>query len=337
MRILIVDDQPFALELLRRELTKGRHEVLSATNGVEALELLEREACRLVISDWDMPEMDGLELCRRIRSRDASSYVYFILLTAREGKSHTVEALSAGADEFLTKPFDSTELRVRVRGVERQLSAETRDVTIFALAKLAESRDPETGAHLERVRNYARLLAKQLHGDPVHPEVDEEFVDLVFATSPLHDIGKVGVPDGILLKPGAYSEPEFGVMKAHTLIGAATLDAAAEQFPEVRFLQIARDIALTHHERYNGSGYPHGLAGDDIPLCGRIVALADVYDALTSQRVYKSAFAHGVARDIILEESGKQFDPAVVHAFEQCEEQFVDVLRSRAVSAAPVA
>ncbi len=326
MRILIVDDDEIALDVLTHALTQAGHVVKAAKDGTTALEILRADACRLVISDWEMSGVDGLELCRRMRQEEFSGYVYFILLTARDGADSVVEGLSAGADDFLTKPFDPAEVRVRVRAAERILSLETRDVAIFAMAKLAESRDPETGAHLERVRSYSRLIARHLaQQERFRLQVDAEFVRLIYLTSPLHDIGKVGIPDSVLLKPGRLSDREFEIMKTHAMIGAETLDAAAQQFPGVRFLQMARAIALTHHEHYDGTGYPAGLTGDDIPLCGRVVALADVYDALTSKRVYKKAISHEVARGIILPERGKHFDPAVVDAFVENEDEFIAV------------
>lgn len=324
MRILIVDDNEIALDVLTRALTKAGHQVEAARDGVEALEILREDSCRLVISDWEMPGMNGIELCRRIRQVEFSGYIYVILLTARGGTDNVVEGLSAGADDFLTKPFAPAELCVRIRAAERILSLETRDVAIFAMAKLAESRDPETGAHLERVRAYSRLIARHLaQQEKFRTQVDTDFVRLIYVTSPLHDIGKVGIPDSVLLKPGRLNDQEFEIMKTHTTIGAETLDSAVQHFPGVRFLQMACEIALTHHERYDGSGYPSGLKGDEIPLSGRVVALADVYDALTSKRVYKIAYAHHVARGIILNERGKHFDPAIVDAFFENESEFV--------------
>src|SRR6185295_17304321 len=208
----------------------------------------------------------------------------------------------------------------------------TRDVTIFALAKLAESRDPDTGAHLERVRQYSRLLAEHLrHLPEFEDEVDEEFVRNIFLTSPLHDIGKVGVPDAVLLKPARLSDREFEIMKGHTIIGAETLDAVLKFSPGTEFLKMARDIALTHHEQWSGGGYPHGLKGLDIPLAGRIVALADVYDALTSKRVYKDAYPHEVARGIIVEGAGAHGDPDLVDAFFELQPQFEAVRDRHAV------
>jgi putative two-component system response regulator len=326
MKILAVDDDEFARTVLRRVLEHAGHEPLMARDGPEALAILAQGTCRMVISDWVMPGMDGVELCRRIRAMESPGYVYVILLTSRDNIQDVVEGLTAGADDFMTKPFLPDELRVRIRAGERLLSLETREVAIFALARLAESRDPETGEHLERMRNYSRILAQHLATTPQHAdEVNDEFIRLVYLTSPLHDIGKVGIPDSILLKPGQLTDREFEIMKQHALIGAETLEAAARQYPGVAYLRMARDIAAGHHERFDGSGYPKGLVGADTPLSARIVALADVYDALTSKRVYKPAFAPDIARSMIVGESGKHFDPALVEAFVAEEDRFLAV------------
>ena len=215
------------------------------------------------------------------------------------------------------------DLSIRKMEESERQEAETRDVVIYAMARLAESRDPETGAHIDRVQTYCRALAEQLAKEgPYQTMCDPEFIRLMYTTSSLHDIGKVGIPDDILLKPGRLSDREFEIMKNHTIIGAETLDSAIARFPKTRFLQMARNIAASHHERFDGSGYPTGLRGTQIPLCGRIVALADVYDALTSRRVYKAAFTHDVARNIIYKDSGKHFDPVVVDAFRAIERSF---------------
>ncbi len=272
--------------------------------------------------------MNGLELCRRIRERHFSSYVYLILVTSRDGTDNVVEGLNAGADDFITKPFHPAELCVRVRSGVRLLSLESRNLTIFTLAKLAESRSPETGAHLERMREYCRVLAERLsHKEKFCDEIDADYVHLIYLTSPLHDIGKVGIQDSVLLKGGPLTDKEFEIMKSHVRIGADTLPAAASYQPDAEFLRMAHDIALTHHEWYDGSGYPQGLVREEIPLCGRIVALADVYDALTAKRVYKNAFTHDVAKSVILEESGVHFDPDIVDAFLEAEQQFIDIQR----------
>ena len=323
MKILLCDDDEISLELLSGALEQQGYDVATATNGRQALDLLERGDCRLVISDWEMPIMSGLELCRAVRAGDLPNYVYIILLTSRDEAEDTIEGMSAGADDFLTKPFNPEELVVRIRAGQRVLSLETRDLTIFSLAKLAEARDPDTGAHLERVRRYSKALAQHLATTDKHKDVvSNELVRLIYLTSPLHDIGKVAIPDAVLLKPGHLNAREFEIMKSHTTIGAGTLEAALREHPEAGFLRVARDIALSHHERFDGSGYPNGLAGESIPLCARIVALADVYDALTSRRVYKREFDHDVARSIILDGRASHFDPDVVDAFLACEERF---------------
>lgn len=326
MRVLVVEDDIVSAELVANSLRQFGYEVNVVANGREALELVHTGRFRLLISDWEMPEMSGVELCRQLRARKWSSYIYVILLTSYAGVEKVVEGLSAGADDFLTKPFHPEELRVRLHVVERILGLESRDVTIFALAKLAESRDEQTGTHLERMREYCRLLAEELsHAPRFHQAVDGDYTELLYATSPLHDIGKVGIPDSILLKPGKLTPEEFEVMKQHTVIGWQTLAAASRAYPDAQFLSMARDVALTHHERFDGRGYPQGLKGEDIPICGRITALADVYDALTSKRVYKSAFSHETARAIILEGQETQFDPDVVRAFLRREEDFVAI------------
>jgi len=326
MNTLIVDDDEIALMILEETLRRAGHNVTVARNGREALERLRQNECRLIVSDWEMPGMSGVDLFRAIRADHYGGYVYLILLTCRDTPTERVEGLRAGADDFITKPFDPAELLARVGTAERVLSMETRDVAIFAMAKLAESRDPETGAHLERVRSYSRVLAQHLGGlEKFREEITPEYARLIYLTSPLHDIGKVGIPDSVLLKPGRLSDREFDMMKTHTTIGAQTLDAALREFPNAKFLEMGRDIAATHHERWDGDGYPRGLAGEAIQLCGRIVAVADVYDALTSKRVYKSAFAHDVARSIIVNESGSHFDTDVVDAFLANEDLFTAI------------
>ncbi|MDX1962961.1 MAG: response regulator [Pirellulales bacterium] len=327
MKLLIADDDEITCELLQNSLRGQAYELRHARGKAEVLRELENQDCRVVIADWDFPGMNGLDLVREIRSGNFPGYIYVILITSREGGAEMVAGLDAGADDFIRKPLDPAELLVRIRAGERVLALETRDVAIFALARLAESRDPETGTHLERVRDYCRILAEYLGRLPTYAaEIDAEYIRLIYATSPLHDIGKVGVPDRILLKPGHLNDREYEIMKSHVELGAETLEAALGQFPHAKFLCMARDIAMTHHERFDGTGYPQGLKGEEIPLCGRIVALADVYDALTSKRVYKSAYSHEVAKSIILEGTGSHFDPDVVEAFLQSEEKFLAVV-----------
>jgi putative two-component system response regulator len=338
MRVLLVEDDYVTAELLAANLRDFGYEVTLAGDGQEAFTQIRSGRYRLVVSDWEMPGMTGAELCRQIRRRLSSGYIYVILATSYADVAHVVEGIEAGADDFLTKPIRPEELRVRLRAGERLLALEGRDVMIFALAKLAESRDPETGAHLERIREYCRILAEQLGRQPKYQaEVDGQYVQLLYLTSPLHDIGKVGIPDRVLLKPGRLDPEEFELMKSHTVLGGQTLEAAAQAHPEAQFLAMARDIALTHHERFDGRGYPRGLSGEEIPLCGRITALADVYDALTTKRVYKPRFSHETARSIILEGRGTHFDPDVVEAFRARESDFLAVSHQFNSPSLPVA
>jgi putative two-component system response regulator len=326
VRVLIVEDDDFAADVLENALVQFGYQTSKAHDGCEALECVRSGMYRLVISDWEMPEMSGVELCRRIREQHTSGYIYIILLTARHGTQHVVEGLNAGADDFISKPFEPQELLVRLRAGERILSLESRELIIFSLAKLAESRDPDTGAHLERMREYCRIIAEYLSRQEGFSHlIDGNYIQLLYLTSPLHDIGKVGIPDSVLLKPGRLTPEEFEIMKQHSLIGFKTLDAAAKAHPDAKFLLMARDIALTHHERFDGSGYPYQLVGEAIPLCGRIVALADVYDALTTKRVYKPALEHEKVCEMILKEMREKFDPHILQAFYDNQDRFLAV------------
>jgi putative two-component system response regulator len=324
VQILIVGDDKIPLESLSNDLSQCGYDVATASNGRQALSLLRDGSIRMVISDWDMPRMSGIELCRAIRSENLPGYVFVTLLAWHN--SERSEALRAGADDFIARPFYLPELLFRVQMAERICSLETRDVALFLMARLAESRDPQTEGHLERVRSYSQVLAEHLSGvGRFRSEIDADFIRLIYLTSPLHDIGKVKIPDNILLKPGPLDDREFEIMKTHASLGAETLDAAARQFPGGRFLQMARHIAASHHERFDGTGYPQRMADDCIPLSARIVALADVYDALTSDRVYKEAFDHEVAWPMIVSEAGGHFDPDVVDAFVESEASFISI------------
>ncbi len=320
--VLIVDDDPATRTSLKAIVESFGHGVTVASSGEEAYASMLEHHYRIIISDWEMPGMNGLELCCKIRHLTSARYTYFILLTSHESPEYVVRGLEAGADDFITKPYNPAELRMRIKSAERIDALDTMDVTIYALAKLAESRDPETGEHLDRVRQYTRMIANELRRANVFEDVNEEYVRLMYETSPLHDIGKVAIPDSILLKPGHLNDQEYAIMKTHTVTGADTLKAALERYPEQRYLQIAHDIARSHHEWYDGSGYPDGLAGDDIPLAARIMALADVYDALTSKRVYKEAYTHKIASDIIEAGADTHFDPRIVQAYQNLEKYF---------------
>ncbi|MGF1729971.1 HD domain-containing phosphohydrolase [Photobacterium kasasachensis] len=230
--------------------------------------------------------------------------------------------------EMGTIAYYTNEMLIRLEKSYDEVN-QTRDVAIVGLSALAESRDNETGAHILRTQEYVRALAKRLkYRDAFRDYLTDERIDLLYKSAPLHDIGKVGIPDAILLKPGKLTDEEFETMKTHALIGAESIATAEKQMGSSTFLSLAREIALTHHEKWNGSGYPAGLAGEEIPLSGRLMALADVYDALISKRVYKPAFSHEKAKAIILEGKGTHFDPQVVEAFLECENEFVDIARN---------
>ena len=326
MKILVADDELVSRKKLERLLITLGHDVLVAENGLLGQQLWKKERPRMVLTDWIMPEMDGPELCRHIRAEEGSQYTYIIMITSKEDTQDIVTGIDAGADDFITKPFVKEELLVRMRAGERMVEFETRNLVIFAMAKLAESRDLETGHHLERIRHYAKTIATHLAADQnASTELDGWFVENIFLTSPLHDIGKIGIPDHVLLKNDRLDDDEFEVIKQHTIIGYETLSEALKKEPRAEYLQMSAEIAYAHHERFDGMGYPQGLAGTDIPLSARIVALADVYDALITKRRYKKRYTHATARAIILQGKGSHFDPMVVDAFITCEPQFIKI------------
>lgn len=326
MKVLVVDDEHVSLTTLKLFATKLGYNVLSASNGKEAYRLWQKERPEIVITDWEMPVMNGLELCSKIRAEIGETYTYIIVVTGRDNATDVVEGMEAGADDYITKPFNKAELNVRIKAGERVLSLQSKDIVIFSLAKLAESRDTDTGQHLDRVRYYSKVLAETLHhGTKRPPELNPQLIYSIFMTAPLHDIGKVGIPDSILLKPGKLNDKEFNIMKSHTLIGFNTLMDTYKKAPQANYLKLAAEIARNHHERYDGSGYPDGLKGDEIGLLCRIFALVDVYDALVSKRPYKEPFTHDRAKAIIVDGKGAHFDPMVVEAFLACEHRFHEI------------
>ncbi len=353
-RVVVAEDDPATLQLVCRHLKLGGFDPLPANDGEEAYELVVREQPGMLVTDWEMPRLDGVALCRRLRQDLPNQNLFILMLTVHTG-AYVLDALEAGADDIMSKPASQGELLARLRcglkvvrlreeleqarssanhSLEALASraaeiAATRDVAVFALAKLAESRDPETGEHLERLRSYSQILGEELRAKgPYHDKIDEHFLEDLYRSSPLHDIGKVGIPDSILRKPGRLTPAEFEVMKQHTTIGAEALEQAMHLTGSGGFLRMAVDIARDHHERFDGTGYPSGLKGLAIPLPARIVALADVYDALTSVRVYKEAYPPEQARSLILEQEGKHFDPAVVEAFRARFDDFLEVRAS---------
>lgn len=328
-KILIVDDQPANVLLLERLLEEaGGYTQIRGTNNPREvfLHLVEFEP-DLILLDLVMPEMSGFEVMEQLKLILAEdSYLPILVLTADVTTETKQKALVAGANDFLTKPFEPTEVLLRIRNLlqtrflhlhlEKKVHERTEALSLRTsqleeaqiemlerLALSAEYRDDDTGQHIERVGVRSAALAKAL-GLP-----DSE-VELLRRAAPLHDLGKIGIPDSILLKPGRITDEEYEHMKAHTLIGAKIL---ADGHSEM--VQVAECIALSHHERWDGSGYPHGLKGDQIPLAGRIVAVVDVYDALTSVRPYKSAWSKQAALELILQSAGQHFDPLVATTF----------------------
>ena len=323
MKILIVEDEFVSRSKISKLVSSLGYETIIAENGHEGLELWEKDRPRIVITDWVMPGMDGVTLCKRIRDAEGDRYTYIIIVTTKSSIHDIVKGIEAGADDFLSKPYIKEELMVRIGAGKRIISFETRDMVIFSMAKLAESRDPETGNHLERMRHYSRILAKTLHEQGAFSgEVNNRYEDNIYLTSPLHDIGKIGIPDSILLKPGRYDDKEFEIMKDHTRIGYNTLNESMKKYPKAEYLKMSAEIALYHHEKFDGTGYPEKVKGNAIPLCARIVALADVYDALINKRVYKKAYDHDLAKSIILEGNATHFDPTIIDAFLSSEEEF---------------
>lgn len=354
--ILIVDDNEVNRKLLNDMTLALGHKPVLAENGLSAMAHMKKELPDLVLLDILMPEMDGYEVLERMKSDDSTRHLPVIMISAVDQMESIVRCIEKGADDYIIKPFDSTLLKARIGAslekkqlrdreeayrnkiedynlnLENRIQEQVQRITsaqvaiIFAMAKLAESRDPETGEHLERMAEYGKLLCQKLSAQSKYESIiDDKYINNIYAASPLHDIGKVGIPDHILTKPGKLTKEEFEIMKTHSKIGADTLRVVDEKHSGNDLVHMGIEIAENHHEKWDGSGYPNGLSGDNIPLAGRILALGDVYDALTSKRVYKEAFSHAKSREIILEGRGTHFDPDVVDAFISVENEFLTI------------
>lgn len=353
--ILVVDDTPDNLSLMSG-LLRGSYKVKLAHSGERALQIAGGEAKPdLILLDIMMPEMDGYEVLRRLQQEPGSRQIPVIFLTAMTAAEDEKIGLDLGAVDYISKPINPAIVLARVNTqlqlkfardllqnqnahLEREVQKRTRevvaiqDVTIRAITSLAETRDNETGNHIRRTQHYVKALAQQLQ---LHPrfshELDAETIESLFKSAPLHDIGKVGIPDHILLKPGRLEPDEFEIMKTHTTLGRdAILHAEQELGESIAFLRHAKEIAYSHQEKWDGSGYPEGLAGEAIPLSARLMAVADVYDALISRRVYKPAFSHEKAVAIINEGRGSHFDPDMVDAFLQISAAFDQIAKQYA-------
>ena len=357
-KILIVDDDA-AIRQLLTAILRNDYQLAEACSGEEALEKVALFGPDLVLLDIIMPGIDGYETCRRIKSGPWGSRVQVIMVSAKSSRQEQLCGYEAGADDYMVKPIkphsflSRVQLHFRLRDAvadavsaraeielsnytikhlaeerSREIIA-TQDAAVFALAKIAEFRDQETGEHLVRMRCYAQILAEELGREsPYAGCIDRRFLDDLSRSSLLHDVGKVGISDAILLKTGRLTREEFETMKRHTIIGANMLDRAVMHSQSGGFLAMAAVIARFHHERFDGMGYPAGLVGHEIPLPARVVALADVYDALTSARHYKPAHSTSEAREIIEVESGRHFDPVIVDAFRAGFDRFLRVQRS---------
>ena len=348
--ILVVDDSTDNLTLLN-ELLQDRYEVKLAINGKLALRVAAKSPPPdLILLDVMMPEMDGYEVCAKLKADPATAAIPSLFLTAKSQTNDEQRGFQVGAVDYITKPINpvtlmarvSTHLRLRQATqfledrnlhLEQLVALRTADIaamqdaTILAMASLAETRDNDTGNHIRRTQHYVRALATALQ---THPRFADELTDanieLLFKSAPLHDIGKVGIPDSILLKPGKLTDEEFTIMKRHPEYGRdVILSVEAQLGGSNTFLRYAREIAYSHQEKFNGSGYPLGLVGDAIPLSARLMAVADVYDALISKRVYKPAFSHEDAMRLMLEGRGRHFDPDVIDAMVRLETEFREI------------
>lgn len=323
-KILIVEDDTTQRALLRMCLPQEEYYVFEAKDGKEALKLLEINSdIRLVITDLCMPVMDGFELIEKIRNNEFL-YRYIIVHSSMEEEFSLIKALSLGADDYLAKPVRLNELLLRIKSGIRLLRLESHEELVFAMAKLSEYRSDETGYHLERVQHYTRLLALDLNLNCPELNISSSLAEEIARVSSLHDIGKVAIQDSILHKPGPLTDAEFTTMKEHTVLGGNILKDIYEKTGSY-YLKVACEIARHHHERYNGNGYPEGLCGDDIPVSARIMALADIYDAMTTERCYKSAFSHEKARETIISERGHHLDPRIVDSFLRQEDIWLSV------------
>jgi putative two-component system response regulator len=359
--VLIVDDERLNIDLMV-DLLKPHYRTLVATNGEQALKRAAGEPRPdILLLDVMMPGMDGYEVCRRLKADPVTEAIPVIFVTAMSEVGDEMKGFALGAADYITKPISPPIVEARVKahlenkhardfiedrnrvleGMVLERTKEllaTQDATILSMATLAETRDPETGHHLQRTQGYVRSVAVRLRTHPrFRDELDDHAIDLLFKSAPLHDIGKVGVPDRILRKPAKLTPEEYEEMKKHVLYGweaiVATeklLAAAGVSSAAASFLRYAREIARSHHEKWDGSGYPDGLKGDAIPLSARLMALADVYDALTSKRCYKPAYPHERAVAEILEGRGTHFDPDVIEAFVTLDQEFMAIARSHA-------
>ena len=347
--IMVVDDVPANLKLLQEMLQAKGYRVLTFPSGKLALRAAAQNRPDLILLDINMPEMDGFEVCARLKADERLKDIPVLFISALTETADKVKAFAVGGVDYVTKPFQieevhaRTQTHLRLRKLQAELEkhnlhleervqeqvrelSDSQRATIIALAKLAECRDDDTGAHVERTQTFCRVLAETLRTRSRYADrIDQTFVTNIYYAASLHDIGKVGIPDRILLKPGKHTPEEFAIMKTHVLIGAKTLQDACGDYPHNAFLNMGIVIARSHHEKWDGGGYPDGLAGEAIPLPARIMAVADVYDALRSKRPYKRTITHEASCTIIQDGAGRHFDPVMVDAFQAVEAEFAEI------------
>ncbi len=326
MQILIADDNPTTRIIMRKTLVDFGCNVTEAVDGEEAwINVTSESPPDIALLDWEMPKIDGITLCQKILRHRREHYIYIIMVTSRNQSSDLDTGFASGADDYIVKPLDRRELRNRIQAAcrilhyERELREKELRVRMEcynALTELAEMRDDDTGSHLRRVSRYSGQICRQAGMPP-------ELTAGIKRFAGMHDIGKVGIPDNILLAPRKLTNAEFAIIKSHTTLGWRILK-------DKPTLELAADIALNHHERWDGSGYPHGLAGAKIPLCGRVVAIADVYDALRNTRPYKEPWSHEKATAYIAGQAGKQFDPDLVKVFVAINREFLKISEENA-------
>jgi len=345
--ILVVDDAPDSIEPIVDCLHRADFRTRIATRGARALELATvRPLPDLILLDISMPDMDGYEVCRALVHDPVTASIPVIFLTIRNEDVDEQLGFDAGAVDYITKPISPPLVLTRIRNhltlkaasdflrdrnsyLEQEVARRTherslvQETSLIAIASLAETRDNESGYHVRRTQLYLRALARHLRTQPgFTAELSEENIELMYKSAPLHDIGKVGIPDRILLKPGKLDDAEFAIVRTHTSLGRDAIDRAETLFGvSGGYLRFAKEIAYAHHERWDGSGYPLGLAGERIPLAARLMAVADVYDVLVSRRVYKEAVSHEEAIAILLAGRGSHFDPRIVDAFLELQDE----------------
>jgi putative two-component system response regulator len=330
-QVLVVDDNLTNLRQINLQLA-GEYRAVLAKSGAQALQICEKERPDLILLDIEMPEMDGFETITRLKGNAQMSQVPVIFLTASYDTATEVRALQSGAVDFIRKPVERCVLLHRInlyiRFFEYQSHLEDtvralEDCIVAAFSSVVEGRGENSEGHVARTSQYVAMLCRELQARKSFPdELSDSEIGLIVRAAPLHDVGKIGISDVILLKPGMLNDEEFNIMKNHTTIGADILKDMLERAPTQHYLKYAIMIAEFHHERYDGEGYPHGIKGDSIPLCARIMAVADVYDALVDKRVYKKPLNHSVACRIILAGRGTQFDSRVVDAFQSVNHEF---------------